>query len=69
MRIPLSTLTFCHPPLREQSCSAEEASYDDSEEKLKERHLLRALDAGWLVKGVPPTQTKRTSTTSSEKWP
>lgn len=33
MRIPLSTLTFRHPPLREQSCSAEEASYDDSEEK------------------------------------
>lgn len=53
-------------PLRDQFCPAEEArNYDDTGEN-KLRHLLRAVDAVWPVKGAPSTPTKRTSKTSSE---
>ena len=84
IRLTLSTLTFCHVlhlfPItrRPYLCHSLHCQINLVQQKKqgmmilrrrKVRHLLRAVDAGWLVKGAPTTPTKRTSMTSSENWP
>lgn len=83
MRLPLSPLAFRHLlhmfPITRRTylCHSLHGEINLVQQKRammiprrsKVRYLLRAGDAGYLVKGAPATQTKTTSTTPSEKWP